>query len=166
MKKLISVSIIGMIFFFAMTGCPYESPVPLSDPGKSMIDPVLPGIWVNSKSNPDGTNDTLLIIKFNDHEYYLESHEIKNGKFIVSRGRGFTTMVNNHRIINISALEEPGKFYFARYEVTGNMMILTYLSDNFIKKRFSSRRDFYEFCKENLDKEGFYETGDTYQRVK
>ena len=166
MKKNFPFIIIAMLILLVFTGCPYESAVPLGDPQKSVMDHDILGRWVNIRSNPSGSNDTLLIMKFNDHEYYIESHAIKNGKIKTERTRGFTTLIRNQKVLNITDLNEPGKYVFARYEIKGEKMVASSPTDNFIKESFSSSHDLFEFFKKNMDKEGFYEEADTLIKIK
>jgi hypothetical protein len=163
-SKKVQLGIFAMILLIAMTGCPYNSKVPLSDPRQSIIDTTLLGQWVTIKTDPNGSNDTLTILKFNDHEYYFESHEIKDGKLFITRGRGFTTIINNHKILNVGSLDEPEKFYFEKYEIDGNLMRIYAASDQFIKTAFSTTVEFYAFFKNNLDKTGFFETAETFKK--
>jgi hypothetical protein len=161
-----------LIFFFSisaciiiLTGCPYESNVTLSDPGNAFIDPDIIGKWLVNGS-AKGVSDTLIIMRFNDHEYYLESHELKNSKLNIGRGRGFITPVNNVKMLNLCDLEEPVKFYFTKYVCQGDKLIMSYSSDQFIKQKFGSDRELFDFFKANIYKEGFFEGGDTLRRIK
>jgi hypothetical protein len=165
-SKRIQLGISAMIFLIAITGCPYNSKVPLSDPQKSVIDSTLLGRWINMRTNNKGSKDTLTILKFNDHEYYIESLEIKDGKLFIERARGFTTVISNKKILNICTLDEPDKFYLERYEIVDNLMIIASVSDQFIKNAFSSTAEFYTFFKNNMSKEGFFEVADTIIKVK
>jgi hypothetical protein len=165
-RKKMQLVISAMIFLIAMTGCPYNSKVPLSDPQKSVIDTTLLGRWVNMRTNNKGSKDTLAILKFNDHEYYIESLENKDGKLFIERARGFTTIIGNSKILNICTLDEPDKFYLERYDIVDNLMILASASDQFIKTAFSSTAEFYTFFKNNMGKEGFFEVADTIIKVK
>jgi hypothetical protein len=158
---LFGISVVMII----ITGCPYESNLTLSDPKDSSIDPDITGKWLVNMSSP-GSQDTLIVMRFNDHEYYFESHEIKNSKLIIDRGRGFITRINDVKLLNLCGLDEPSKFYFAKYVCSGNKMVLTYSSDQFIKTQFGSSRELFDFFKTHIDEQGFFEPGDTLIRVK
>jgi hypothetical protein len=160
-----------MLFFsittciIILTGCPYESNFTLSDSNDSFIDPDLTGRWLVNPSSKV-SRDTLIIIRFNVHEYYFESHEFKNSRPIINRGRGFITLINNLKLLNLCDLNETGKFYFAKYVCSGEKLILNYSSDQYIKTKFGSSRELFDFFKANINKEGFFEGGDTLLRVK
>ena len=160
MKKNLSLLIIGMIMIFAMTGCPYESSVPLGNSCNSIVDPALIGTWVNPSTN--GSKDTIKIMKFNEHEYYVEIHSKGlNGISTISRGRGFVTLVKNQKIINYGELGQPDKFVFLKYEIRDKLMKTFSASDKFIKKPFNSSGELYNFFTRNMDKQGFYEPPDS-----
>lgn len=165
MKRKIFFIVAGVALIIIMTGCPYESPVSLSDSCNSTIDPGLIGTWVYQSG--DGKKDTLLIMKFDEHEYYIESHEKnKDGEKVTNRGRGFITLINGQKIINFCDLAEPGKFYFGKYEISGNMMKFFSPSDNFIKVKFTSGQELLDYFKKKMKDKGFYEPADTAVRLK
>lgn len=148
---------VGIITF---TGCPYESKVSLSDAKDSAIDPEIIGKWL-LKSGSGQRYDTLIIMRFNEHEYYFESHELKDSKPFIDRGRGFITRIGNEKILNFCGLKDPGKFFFARYVVSGERMITNCASDQYIKEKFNSDRELYDFFKIHIGRQGFFEQGDT-----
>jgi len=154
-----------LIVFIAFTGCPYESNVPLSDAKYSTIDPDITGKWIISSSEIKGYNDTLMIIRFNGHEFYLESHELKKSGPVINRGRAFITLIGDQKILNLCDLKEPGKFYFARYTCTGNRMITSHASDQYIKKEFTSSRELSDYFKTHITSQGFFEPADTLIRI-
>jgi hypothetical protein len=160
MKKNPLILIIGMIMIIAITGCPYESPVPLSNSCNSSVDPDLIGTWVYPSMA--GNKDTVEIMKFNEHEYYIEIHEKgQNGINITSGVRGFVTIIKNQKIINYCELKNPGKFYFFKYEIKNKLMKTFSTSDKFFKKPFNSIGELYAFFTRNMDNQGFYEPPDS-----
>jgi len=164
-KKNPLIFIIGMILIIAMTGCPYESPVPLSNSCNSIIDPGLIGTWVYP--SPNVKSDTIEFMKFNNHEFFIEIRsKDKTGFISVSKGRGFVTLIKNQKIINYCELKDPLKFYLLRYEINDKMMTTYSASDKFIKQSFNSSGELLDFFTKNLDKQGFYEPPDTVIRIK
>jgi hypothetical protein len=160
MKKNLLILIIGMIMIIAMTGCPYESSIPLSNSCNSTFDPALIGTWVSPSTN--GSKDTIVIMKFNEHEYYIEIHEKdQTGVKITSRGRGFVTSIKNQKIINFCELGKPDKFIFFKYEIRNRLMKTFSASDKFIKQPFNSSSELCDFFTRNMDKQGFYEPPDS-----
>jgi hypothetical protein len=160
MKRNPIIFILGTIMIFAITGCPYESSVPLGNSCNSTFDPALTGTWIIPAT--DGSKDTLVIMKFNEHEYYIEIHEKdQTGVKITSRGRGFVTLVKNQKIINFCELGKPDKFIFFKYEIKDRLMKTFSASDKFIKQPFNSSGELFDFFTRNMDKQGFYEPPDT-----
>jgi hypothetical protein len=164
MKTKIKLAFSTLVILMVLTGCPYESNFTLSDPKDSSIDSELLGKWI-TKTYKTGNCDTLVIMRFNDHEYYIESHEINNSKPEINRGRMFITPVNGKKILNFNVLNEQGKFYFASYVCSGNRMTMSFVSDQYLKKEFNSGRELLDSFKSNFGKQGFFETPDTLKRI-
>jgi hypothetical protein len=162
--KVLSFFSIAIIMIIT-TGCPYESNLPLGDPKDSAIDPELTGTWVIPKPGLNGKNDTVIIMRFNDHEYYFESHEFKNANLIITRGRAFITRINNEKILNLCELESPEMFFFAKYAFLGKKLLLSWASDQYIKQKFTSGREMADYFKTHIEKQGFFEASDTLLRV-
>jgi hypothetical protein len=154
----------GLIMIFALAGCPYESSVPLSNSCNSAIDSTLLGSWVDPSAKG---SDTIRIMRFNDHEYYVEVHSKgQNGINSISRGRAFVTAIKNQKILNFCELGEPDKFVFLKYEIKGNLMKTYSVSDKSIKKPLNSSRELFSYFTISSDKQGFYELPDSAVRVK
>jgi len=165
MKRNPLILFTGMILILIMTGCPYESPVPLSNSCNSTIDPGLIGTW--AYPSPTVKSDTIEFRKFNDHEFYIEVRSRdKTGLISVSRGRGFVTLIKNQKIINYCELIDPPKFYLLRYEISDKKMITYSASDTFIKQSFNSSGELLDFFTKNKNNPGFYEPPDTVIRIK
>ncbi len=160
MKRNLLIFILGTIMIITITGCPYESSVPLGNSCNSTFDPALTGTWINPASN--GNKDTIIIMKFNEHEYYIEIHEKgQTGVKTTSRGRGFVTSIKNQKIINFCELGKPDKFIFFKYEIRNKLMTTFSASDKFIKQPFYSSSELCDFFTRNMDKQGFYEPPDS-----
>jgi hypothetical protein len=164
MKRKIIMFVSGITVMLAMTGCPYESKVPLSDSCSSSIDPELLGTWVFRK--PGNDNDTLDVMKFSDHEYYVETRSAGK-KFIKSstRARAFITNINHNGFINYCEVGNPDEWIFFKYSIHNNLLILLSPSDEYIKQPLQTSEENYQFFLKNLNKEGFYEPVDTAFRI-
>jgi hypothetical protein len=165
MRRNPFIFIAGIMLIFTMTGCPYESPVPLGNSCSSSVATELLGKWVYPSAT--GKSDTVEFIQFNEHEFFIEFRENKEGGIrIISKGRGFITVVKNQRILNFCELGSPVKYYFFKYEVKNNRMITWSPSDKFIKKPFNSSEELLEYFKKNMDRKEFYGAPDTAVHVK
>jgi len=96
-----------------LTGCPFESDVPLGAPGPGSLDPKLLGAWTSTDET--GSVADVEFIPFNKYEYYVELRE--EGKGQPERYRAYTVKVGDQPFLNISELKQetaPATFYFAR----------------------------------------------------
>jgi hypothetical protein len=165
MKYKTMTVITGLIMMIAISGCPYESSVPLSNSCTSTIDSTLIGKWINPAN--DGHKDTIEIMKFNEHEYYIEIQtQGTNGINTISRGRGFLTLIRNQKFINYCELGAPEKFVFLKYEIRGNLLKISSVSDKNIKQPLNSSGEMFNYFSQNMDQPGFYETPDSAILVK
>jgi len=165
MRTRLSLLVCISIMLITFTGCPYESNIPLGDAKDSEIDPQLLGTWIIRNAEIKSRYDTIIFKRFNEHEYYLESHEMKNGKPFTDRGRGFIIRIDGHKILNLSSLNQPEQFFFATYQCSGDHCITRYASDHYIKTEFRTADAFREYFKIHMEKAGFFEEGDTLIRL-
>jgi hypothetical protein len=97
-----------------LTGCPYESKVPLTTSRPGSLDTRLFGTWVGTVG-AETDSSSFLVVPFNDAEYFIEVTE-KNGA--VSRYRAVGLDVGGHPFLQINEVSDeiPGKsFILARY---------------------------------------------------
>jgi len=152
---------------FALGGC-YESKVPMASSEGSTLDPNLVGRWKAIVTEDDTTPAEMLILKFNDNEYYVRYQEEEE----VTRCRAYMVMVDGVPFINLQliAVEELDKkghirflkedertFLFFRYSLSkDDVLTLKMVSDDFVKTEFKSSKALYEFIKKNLKNEKLY----------
>jgi len=109
-----------------LTGCPFESDVPLGAPGPGSLDPKLLGAWTSTDET--GSVADVEFIPFNKYEYYVELRE--EGKGQPERYRAYTVKVGDQPFLNISELKQetaPATFYFARYSVSKEGVLALHL---------------------------------------
>lgn len=97
-----------------LTGCPYDSKVPLATPRSGSLDPRLFGTWVGTVGAEVDSN-RILVVPFNNAEYLIEVTE-RNGT--VSRYRAVGLDVGGEPFLQINEVSEeiPGNsFILARY---------------------------------------------------
>jgi len=159
-----SISCFLGLILIILTGCPYESSVPLGDACKSVVDPALLGTWVIPASGR--VRDTLVFLKFNDHEYYIEDASTgRNGPPIVNRARGFVTTLEGMNFLNFIELTDSAKYFFFKYRMTNDRMVIWSPSDDFIKQEFGSEAEIVRFFRQNMERDGFFESPDTARRL-
>ena len=107
------LAVLGLVL---TTGCPFESAVPLGNPGAGSLDPQLRGrwLWVIEK---DLKVLEIEFLPFNKDEYYVEARE-KDKK--VERYRAYTVRVGGEPFLNFVKISDDTAghpFNFARYSV-------------------------------------------------
>ena len=114
------------IWFFAalgglllLTGCPYESKVPLTTSRPGSLDPRLFGTWVGT-AGAEADSNGILVVPFNDAEYLIEVTE-RNGTVSRYRAVGFEIAGQPFFQINELSEEIPVRsFALARYTLASN----------------------------------------------
>jgi len=112
-----------------LVGCPFESKVPIAQPG-APLDVRLVGLWMDADpSDPDSTR--LLILPFNATEYYAELREKDNQ---VMRFRAFPFALEKEPYLHIDMLNpavESASFFVARYSISdGGVLALNVVGDD------------------------------------
>jgi hypothetical protein len=137
------------VLLLALSGCPFSSPLPLSDPLAARPDPVLSGHW-RTQDPESGEWNTLTILSFNDHEMVGFAPDRTTGK--VDAFRIFPTKVGAESFLNFQELgKKDDEWFFARYQVVDDRLRLKIVDDGlFEKRRFSSSADLREFIRQHL----------------
>jgi hypothetical protein len=160
-----------VLFLIALlTGCPFSSDKPLSDPQGATADPSLIGTW-KTQDPESGEWNQLTIFPFNEHEMVGFAPEKDSRK--VSAFRMFVTTVGTQRFLNVRELgSEDSGWFFARYEIGQGRMRLSIVDDGlFAERSFSSSADLLEFFRAHLSDprlytpEGDTPTESTWERV-
>ena len=145
------MSIVFVCIF--LWGWPYESKVPL---GKATIpvDQKLFGTWETSNPN----DDYLVISKAGEMEYSIV---LMRDRVKPEKCKGFVTMVNNLKFMNIYWIEHAEtKYSFYKFDLRGNTLKTIALTDS-IKKVFNTSFELKEYVEKNLNQTGFYEKDET-----
>ena len=148
---------LSLMVLFVGVGC--GSPVPISDADNAPFDEQLVGRW-QATQTADETVE-MLILPFNDQEYYVELREVKPepSDEEVLRLRAYITEVEGHRFINAQTLEDERAYYFYTYalEQDGRLTIQE-LRDIQPQKinEFESSEALYTFVRQNVDNPALY----------
>lgn len=125
------VSVIGL------TGCPFESSVPLGEPRSGALDPRLLGAWQHAQA--DGTISNFVLLPFNSAEYYVELREDEKER---ERYRAYLVTVGGEQFLNINQVKAettPGPFVFARYSISeDDVLTLRFVGDKAVPKPLGS----------------------------
>ncbi len=154
MHRIISLVFIAAIF---VSSC-YESTYPLAPLTNSRIDPALLGTW---EQLGEDKSVKLLILQFNEQEYYVRWQAGDDGDII--RCRGYTVQINGTPFMNLQNINPDGAeertFVFFRYSLEDKQTLKAQmLSDRlFDDVTISSSTELREFVAGNLGNDKLYE---------
>ena len=168
MRWLFSITL--GLFALGTIGC--GSVVPISDVSESVLLPDLAGHW--QTTGPDDEIGQMLVLKFNEHAYYVEFREEGTEVFDedVLRLRAYFTEIDDRLLINaqnIDSIDEDDRLYFFyAYDLDENgEMVITELQD--VEGQdldgFETSEALRAFVRENLDNEAFYGEAITFVRI-
>ncbi len=140
---------LSLLAALLLSGCPYTSDEPLSDPASAVIDPSLVGTW-RTRVDESGERQDIVFLPFNDHEMVFSAVDGASGD--VSLSRIFVTVIGGERFLNMQELKADGApWFFARCTIEGERCILTFLDDGLFDSRtFGSAEERREFIRARL----------------
>ncbi len=150
--------------FLALFGIGCGSQVPIQDSAEAVFVPELVGTW-HIMPEPGGEPGEMMVLNFNDREYYIELREQADGspESDTLRLRAYITRVNGTAFINaqlIDSMDEDERlFFFYTYTLTPDGgLTLTELSDVGDQKidKFETSEALYTFIRQNLHEEDLY----------
>jgi hypothetical protein len=159
MKKILPVFVV-LSFLLLLTGCPYNSKVPLTETSKIPIDKALLGIW---KTYEDDSSEAK-IFEFNKTEYYIEIKDITNGKPELTRYRAYISKVGTYNLINIENLKYKGDYNFFRYKIEGNELRVETVSDVLITGVYKDSKNLMNAFIKEINKKDFFESEIKFKR--
>jgi hypothetical protein len=137
------------LLIIGLSGCPFTSRVPLSDPGAARPDSGIIGTW-RTQDPETGEWNAITILPFNDHEMVGFAPDGTGGK--VDAFRMFQTAIGGENFLSFRQLGgEDEEWYFARYQVDGDTLRLKIVDDGLFEKRqFAVSADLREFVRQHL----------------
>jgi hypothetical protein len=141
------------VLILALSGCPFTSDRPLSDPASARTDSRLVGTW-RTHDKESGEWNTLTILPFDEHEMVGITPEGTSGKTDVFRL--FPTDVGTESFLNFRQLGgeaggSPEGWYFARYQIAGGRLRLSIVDDGLFEHRqFESSAELDDFVRQHL----------------
>lgn len=154
MKKAIA----AILPLLVLCACPFSSPVPLTDPRESLIDASLAGAWSWVKKEGSSAEEgEVLFLVFNEHEYYIELNSVERGTPKKDRYRGFVSVFDDVRILNVRSLKGNEGFYFLRYTIAGDSLRISFVSDTHLKEKISSSGELSAAFRRHLGEKDFFE---------
>lgn len=166
MKRLLYAAALA-IFSFILTGCPYETEVPIDKP--SIKFPAnLYGKW-----QPKSSSDELMTIQKRDdfvvHITTTNKESKANAK--PEEYEAFIAEVGGLQFLNLSEINEASaykKYYLYKLEVSANELQITLsaVTEN-INEKFSSSAELKAFIEKNMHLSFFFEKDtEMYIRIK
>lgn len=163
-KKSLPVIVFLLLIPLLLSGCPYQSRIPLSLPGEAKIDKELIGKW--KYENKEGNELGMVTIsKFNDHELLIVLKE--KDKNYCEMLRAFVTIIDKEKFLNIQEIKgiyEDREWSFVNYSISNCTLSYRIIDDELIeknKKNISSSKELYTFIKENLANKNLYDSEKT-----
>lgn len=168
MRKLLFGTILISISLLLLTGCPYESAVPLGAIGEARIDNELLGKW-RYEDKESGESGTVTISQFNEKELLILIGE--DGKEEEPL-RGFVTLVGNEKFLNVQEIKgayDDRKWVFANYSIKDCALSYRLVDDSLLKKKVKgglSHKGLYDFIRKNVANKDIYGTTTTLTCIK
>lgn len=163
MKKQFLLPVLFTLLLL-LTGCPYNSKIPLSAVPKQPIDKALLGEWGNAKEPEDSS--VLTIYAFNQYEYAILILDKSNNKTTAELTRAFLTPVGGKMLLNLESLKSKGDFNFCTYSLEGDTLKVKVVSDIVMKEKFESSKAMAKAFAKKIDNKDFYESELVFVKVK
>jgi hypothetical protein len=146
-----------------LTGCPYSSDFPLSDPGAAPRVPALLGSW--SLRDPEtGETVTLVLRQNGPHEMVATSRD-PDGK--TDTYRLFVTRLGTADFLNVLDTGSGSSWFFIRYRLDGDALSLRVVDEALFKDvSLSGQDELREFMGDHADDPLLYgEPGDAQEML-
>lgn len=158
----VSVSLaFALALMVFLCGC-YVSKIPMASSANSELDPNLIGKWERIVTEKDPTPVEMLVLQFNDNEYYAEYRDANE----LLRFRAYIVKIEEVPFINVQDIKEDRSFIFVRYSVgEDGVLTLRKVSEDFVKSEFETSEALYEFIKNNMNEDRLYDEADRFKRA-
>jgi len=132
-----------------LTGCPFESNVPLAKPNSVAFDASLRGEWSNTR--PDGSVGIVAVTAAGS----IAEVELRESGSEPERLRAWLVTIGDERFLNIDERKNgalPGPFVFARYSVSASGdLTLRFVGDKAVPKELrEDQKNLVAFIKRHL----------------
>jgi hypothetical protein len=156
-----------LVLLLLLSGCPYESVVPIGSPGQYPVDSKLIGNWSSIGKQP-ADSSSILIARFNASEYYVEVHEA--GDEEIARLRAFGFEIAGRQFLHVNALNSDGTqepFFVVRFELLeGDQLSLRFVGDAIVPESLNTdAKALADFLAAHLDDPKLYDDEDLLRRI-
>lgn len=159
--------LIALFILMVCTGCPYESPVPISQQGEAFFDELI-GKWQRKEES----QNYYLVDALDKKNYKIveNAYNDETESFEVTLYKGHITKIKNNYFFNITqykANETPAAsdeimisaaptFYLYKIDVKDNGTFTLQPLSNYIKEEFEKSKDLESFVEEHMHLSFFY----------
>jgi hypothetical protein len=142
-----------------VSGCPYESEVPLTPVESARIDASLIGKWQYGSGVPNDPkgSGTITFFPFNEREFLAVLEE--EGKKENELYRAFVSVVDGERFLNaqeIKASSEKRSWAFVNYEVNQGELRIRIVEEKLFKEKKGLSETPFEFIRKHLKDKDLY----------
>jgi len=142
---------------FILTGCPYQSVVPISEPNQK-LDKKLMGKWIK-ESDLEAENPEFFEIRKNDNDKYkftIVKFEYQSSDSSYNETNYLThlTKIEDNVFLNMQENGE-GDYYLYKIDLQGDKFVLYEITDN-IDEKFNTSAELYDFVKKYMNLSFFY----------
>ena len=158
-RRWLSWSVVALVLL--LSGCPYASDLPLSDPTTASLDRGLLGAW-KTQDEETGAWHTITFLPFNDRE--MVAFTAGQAGEDAEAYRIFVTGIGSERFLNLRQLSaaEDQQWYFARYAIDGDRMALRLVDDTlFGTALFETSAGLQDFVRQRLADPRLYGADET-----
>lgn len=160
---------LALLALLALSGCPFSSERPLSDPAQATRDDALVGSW--RMQDPETQQwVTLRIYPFDERELVGVTRDESDPRARIDAYRLFSTTVNGQRFLNAQELtpDTSLEWFLALYTVSDTELTLRFVDDALFSSRtFDTSDALRQFVQQNLADPKLYagESGEPFQSV-
>ncbi len=156
MKYLVIMFCLFLLLIF-FSGCPYDSDIALEKNPSTEIDSLILGKWYSDNIKGEDCKQEYQIFQFNKFEYYLELKVLCPKDTEIYRYRGFITTFESMQLLNLENIERDRSFNFFRIIKKKDKLKVAWVSDEYVKQKFTNEIELKEYFKDNMYKKGFFD---------
>ncbi len=154
MKAKLYIPIL-LLLSFILTGCPYESEVPIDSP-QVEVNKNLIGKWIEQKDNKENKENPeyLEIKKVGEKKYLIEQYSWESHNYKVDKYFMHVSLIGDLQFMNIQK-EKGTKYYLYKFLLKGNTLTFFEITDN-IDEKFNDSKELKAFIKKYMNLSFFY----------
>ncbi len=164
-RAILKISALASLMFM-LTACPYESKVPISQPGEK-LDKGLLGKWITASEKEYDQPTYFEVSKYDKTKYEIHewSYSTYDSVYNSTMYLMHTSTVGDKRFMNVQE-NGSGNYYLHMFELHENDFVLYEVSDN-IDESFTKSADLAAFIEKYMDLSFFYASDEkTYFKCK